>query len=178
MKYIDKKKNDPTLKGFAHSPEVDLKCGNSFLGMIEGSFEHPQMSSMSINDLLFFILSGEGWCVSKRWLETASHGSAWIPTPSVPPATGSKLPGTIGRRPCHPLRPNDYSLELFHVPRRPPSNRSPRLTRNQNGGGSIHRSPFDGPPMDPYRAGLSRRRTDGEDRNRTYKSALGSCPYL
>lgn len=34
----------------------------------------------------------------------------------------------------------------FHVPRRPPSNRSPRLTRNQNGGGSIHRSPFDGPP--------------------------------
>lgn len=29
------------------------------------------------------------------------------------------------------------------------------------------------------RTGLvSRRRTDGEDRNRTYKSALGSCPYL
>lgn len=177
MKYIDKKKNDPTLKGFAHSPEVDLKCGNSFLGMIEGSFEHPQMSSMSINDLLFFILSGEGWCVSKRWLETASHGSAWIPTPSVPPATGSKLPNTIGRRPCHPLRrlrPNDYSLELVSTCRVVLRQIDLPVWREIK---MVEDLFIDRRSMAP-RWLVSRRRTDGEDRNRSYKSALGSCPYL
>ncbi|KOX73159.1 hypothetical protein WN51_14646 [Melipona quadrifasciata] len=48
------------VRYLSNLPEVDLRCGSSFLGMIEGSFEHPQMSSISIIDLLFFILAVRG----------------------------------------------------------------------------------------------------------------------
>lgn len=46
-----RKSNKQVAVSEADSPEVEFKWGSSFLGMIE----HPQMSSISIIDLLFFI---------------------------------------------------------------------------------------------------------------------------
>lgn len=98
-------------------------------------------------------------------VKTASHGSAWIPTPSVPPATGSKLPSTIGRRPCHPLRrlrPNDYSLELVSTCRVVlrqidlPVWREIKMVEDL----FIDRRSM-APPMDPYRAGLEEKNGRG-----------------
>lgn len=163
------------MEGFAHSPEVDLKCGNSFLGMIEGSFEHPQMSSMSINDLLFFILSGEGWCVpgpngdSKRH-RTDQHGSQprafhlrrgrSCPTRSAGDLVILFAPMTTHSN-CSTCRVVLRQIDL-------PVWREIKMVEDLF---------IDRRSMAP-RWLVSRRRTDGEDRNRTYKSALGSCPYL
>lgn len=113
---------------YLNLPEVDLRCGSSFLGMIEGSFEHPQMSSISIIDLLFFILVERGISGDAN-RHHDQHGSQPRAFHRQGRTSVCLNPRSTGNLVMFSLF---VSLECFARCPRPPSI-DPRSTRNQNG---------------------------------------------
>lgn len=147
----------------SNSPEVDLRWGNSFRGMIEGSLEHPQMSSMSIKDLLCFIFDSESSVQvipididlsmdpSREFSgDRISLPVAWIPDRRTLSCSRKRSAC------CHARR----SISLRHGKSKWQSRGSRDLW------------------IDRRRWVLATSRSNEEDRNGTYKLVLGSCPVL
>ena len=151
---------------------MDLRCGSSFLGMIEGSFEHPQMSSISIIDLLLFIMVERGISGDAN-RHHDHHGSQPRAFHRQGRTSVCLNPRSTGNLVMFSLF---VSLECFARRPRPPLI-DPRSTRSQNGSRKITRSIHRSSAMVRVIACWRERRNE-EDRNGTYKPALGSCPVL